>query len=219
MIHRALIVFVREPRAGAVKTRLGRTVGMERAAEIYRACAEEVFRLARTAARENIGVTVSYAPESDPEQIRRWVNAQGFQFAVQEGSSLGDRMRNAMAHAMDRGAEKVLLVGSDIPELDEVILREAWRRLERDPVVLGPTPDGGYYLIGERAPLKDLFAGIAWSTSSVFEQTCAAAQAQELSVGILPVRADIDREEDFRAYQQRLRERVISPGQQDHTGG
>lgn len=219
MGHNALIVFVKEPRAGAVKTRLGRTMGMERAAEIYRECAEEVFRLARTVVREDIEVTVCYDPESDPERIRRWANAPGFQFAVQEGSSLGDRMRNAMARAMDRGAEKVLLVGSDVPELDEAILREAWRRLERDGVVLGPTPDGGYYLIGQRAPLKDLFAGIAWSTAAVFEQTCTAAAARKLSVGILPVRADIDREEDFRAYHQRLRERVVSRGQQDHTGG
>jgi rSAM/selenodomain-associated transferase 1 len=216
MGHRALIVFVKEPRPGEVKTRLGQAIGMERAAEIYRACAEEVLDVARELARRDVHVTVSYAPGSDPERIRRWVNDPLFHLAVQEGASLGDRMRTALARAMEHGAAKVLLVGSDVPELDEPLFDQAWDQLERNDLVLGPSPDGGYYLSGMRPPLKDLFAGILWSSAGVYEATRAAAAVQGLSVGVLPVRADIDWEEDFRAYQQRLRERGRSARRHHH---
>jgi len=215
MGHRALIVFVKEPRTGEVKTRLGQAIGMERAAEIYRACAGEVLACARDLARQDVHVTVCYSPGSDPERIGRWVNDSSFHLAVQEGATLGDRMHRALARAMDQGAAKVLLVGSDVPELDGPLFDQAWDQLERNDVVLGPSPDGGYYLIGMRPPLKDLFAGILWSSPEVYEATRAAAASQGLSIGVLPPRADIDREEDFRAYQQRLWEREHS-GRKHH---
>lgn len=208
MEHRELVVFVKEPRPGLVKTRLGRTLGLERAAEIYRLCADEVIRLAKTVEHETTRVTVCYDPDSRAEEVRRWVNAPSIRVIRQQGTSLGDRMRSAFAQAMEGGAERVLLVGSDIPELDRKILDEGWAALDRHDIVLGPSSDGGYYLIGMKPPLKDLFADIQWSAPTVYEATRGAAALQGFSVWALPVLADIDREEDFLAYQQRLRERL-----------
>jgi rSAM/selenodomain-associated transferase 1/alkylhydroperoxidase/carboxymuconolactone decarboxylase family protein len=205
MGRRALIVFAKEPRPGFVKTRLGRTIGMERAARIYRECAESVFRRARAEEESGVSVTLCYDPDSRPEELRRWVDRPSFQLIPQEGASLGERMHGAFRRAMEAGADRVLLVGSDVPELDGDILAEAWRSLERHDVVLGPSEDGGYYLIGMRAPPKDLFDQIQWSTPTVYDETLRRAAAQGVSVWALPVRADIDREEDVLAYEERLR--------------
>ena len=101
--HRELIVFVKEPRPGLVKTRLGRTVGMERAASIYRLCAENVLRAAQLEERGGVRVTACYDPDSRVEALRRWLTTPSFQLVPQEGASLGERMHRAFRRSMAAG--------------------------------------------------------------------------------------------------------------------
>jgi len=115
----------------------------------------------------------------------------------QEGASLGDRMAEAMAWGFGEGFQKVVLIGADSPTLPMAFLREALDRLETDRTVLGPTFDGGYYLIGARDAPPDLFKNIAWGTDRVFIDTLNRLKEQNLSCHLLPFWYDIDRPSDL----------------------
>lgn len=200
---RALIVFAKPPRPGGVKTRLGGAVGMDRAAAIYREFAEHAFGVARACAEEGILVHVFRTPGADEEEMRRWLGCSWCLHREQKGESLGDRMRSAFLDVFEGGARRAVIIGTDVPELELPVLREAFTMLEEFQAVIGPSTDGGYYLLGMQAPLKELFEGIAWSGSTVMDDTGAYLKALGLSHALLPELADIDTESDYRAYLER----------------
>jgi len=200
---RALIVFAKPPRPGGVKTRLGETLGMDRAAAVYRECAEHAFALARACAREGILVHLCATPGADEEEMRRWVGCGGCLFSEQKGETLGERMRSAFLAAFEGGARRAVIIGTDVPELELPVLLGAFGMLEEFQAVVGPSTDGGYYLLGMQAPLKELFEGIAWSSSAVMSGTEARLKALGLHYALLPELADIDTEADYRAYLER----------------
>ena len=125
--------------------------------------------------------------------------AKGRQIVLrkQEGASLGDRMAEAMAWGFSEGFQKVVIIGVDSPTLPVVFLREAFERLEADRTVLGPTLDGGYYLIGARDSSPDIFTNIAWGTDRVFIDTLNHLNEQDLSCHLLPFWYDVDRPADL----------------------
>jgi rSAM/selenodomain-associated transferase 1 len=127
---------------------------------------------------------------------------------AQSGHDLGARMADAFARAFARGARRVAIVGTDVPGVSRATVREALSALEVADVVMGPADDGGYYLIGLRAPWPGLFAGIEWSTPSVREQTLARAAAAGLSVRELARLRDVDTLEDVRAEWPRIAARL-----------
>jgi rSAM/selenodomain-associated transferase 1 len=200
---RALIVFAKPPRVGEVKTRLGETIGMEKAAAIYRQFAEHAFGLARGSAEEGTLVHLFYTPGAGEEEMSRWLGASGCLYREQVGETLGERMRSAFLDVFKGGAHRAIIIGTDVPELEMPMLRGAFAMLEEYQVVVGPSSDGGYYLLGMQAPLKELFEGIDWSTSAVMESTEARLKALELRYTLLPELADIDTEPDYRAYLER----------------
>lgn len=204
MRERGLIVFVKYPRAGEVKTRLGASVGGDVAAAIYRELAEHVFVAAEALHMEGVQVCIFYAPQADPGAYAAWV-ARPFTFFPQRGETLGERMRHAFATLFASTIRRAVIIGTDVPDLTAHILRKAFDALDRRDIVLGPSSDGGYYLLGMNAPVKDVFAGIEWSSAVVLRQTIERSASLGLSVSLLETLSDVDTAEDYHAFLQRRR--------------
>lgn len=187
---RALLVFVRAPVRGRVKTRLAREMGDDAALRVYRRLAEHTVAQAMRLARGE-GVEVRVHHVGAGEIVREWLGP-GPVYLPQAEGDLGERMREAFARAFADGHGRVAIVGSDLPGLDAGLLRRAFALLDRHAAVLGPAADGGYYLLGLRALPPGIFDGIAWSTPAVLAQTLARFRA----IGIEPARLEVLRDVD-----------------------
>ena len=115
-------------------------------------------------------------------------------------------MKSAFDRTFAEGASKTIIIGADVPELDGGAVLHAFEMLSSHEIVIGPSPDGGYYLLGMNAPTKNVFTGIEWSTQSVYSTTLERVRELQLTVCALPGLADIDTEDDYRGYLGRLRE-------------
>ena len=197
-----LIVFVKEPRPGAVKTRLLPALDPQSAAELYRVLAEEEIRQTAPRAGEYARLFF-YAPPSSPEAMSAWL--PGETFLPQRGDDLGARMSAAFDETFRRGARRAAVIGTDVPWVHRGLVAEAFSALDAHDVVLGPTSDGGYYLLALARLQPALFRDIAWSTPSVFTSTLERAAALGLSVSRLPELPDIDTLDDVRAHWPRVR--------------
>jgi uncharacterized protein len=197
-----LMVFLKDPRPGAVKTRLARAIGDVLAARLYRALAEA--EVTGTLPR---GDTYSrlffFAPVGAGPAIARWF--PGETLLPQSSGDLGERMAAAFAEVFARGARRACIVGTDVPWVDRAVVEDALQSLDDHDLVLGPAHDGGYYLLATDRPRPELFTGIAWSTPSVLATTAERAGALGLSVRLLPLLPDIDTAEDLRTHWPRLR--------------
>jgi len=194
----ALLIFMRTPQPGKVKTRLARSLGTEKAAEFYRLCTDttigEIKQLSRVVERY-----IFFAEPVDKYEMRH-LDGLGFKVAVQEGESLGQRLCNAFGRVLEKGAQKVVIVASDVPDLSAKIIKEAISGLDNSDVVIGPCYDGGYYLIGMKELHEELFDSISWGTERVYQQTLDAAKKKGLTVSQLPILIDIDTEADLRQW-------------------
>jgi len=191
-----ILVFAKAPRAGTVKTRLIPTLGPEGAAAVHRLLATHTVA---TLSRSRLApLTLCVTPDVDDPFLRALARRAGMALEAQHGADLGERMAAALRHAQ-AGATRVLLVGTDCPNLDETYLEEALDALDGGAeVVLGPAQDGGYVLIGLSRPVDGrLFADIDWGTERVLAQTRARLQALGWSYRELPPRWDVDRPEDL----------------------
>jgi hypothetical protein len=203
---KVILVFVRYPEPGRVKTRLAATVGDAVAADIYRAFVEDLLKVCHSTSNP---VTVMVSEEEDLEKTRGWlVEVLGGVFAceAQQGHDLGERMSRAFERVFERGFEQAILIGSDIPDLPADIIRKGFDALRSKDVVIGPCRDGGYYLIGFRSPgfRRAVFEGVEWSTPSVFSRTRGLVAENRLSCEILPQWDDVDTFDDL----ERLFDRV-----------
>ncbi|RMF88603.1 MAG: glycosyltransferase [Nitrospinota bacterium] len=194
----ALSVFCKYPEPGKVKTRLGKEIGFDRAAALYGWLLQQnLSRLLHPP--PPFSLFLFYDPVVPLVAYRRWLGA--YSFVPQEGRDLGERMYQAFDYLFARGFGHVLLVGSDIPRLDQSLIRQAFALLRHHDVVLGPAEDGGYYLIGLRPPpLPSLFHEIPWSTSTVLEQTLERVRQACLSCRLVEKRRDIDTVDDLLAF-------------------
>ncbi len=197
-----LIVFVKEPRPGHVKTRLARDLGPELAARVYRALAEAEIAGTRPAAGEYERVFF-HDPDGDPAALRAWL--PGERLFPQAGADLGERMRAAFEHCFAAGAGRVAIVGTDVPWAGRAHVRAALEALRSQDVAVGPTPDGGYYLLALRAPQPQLFENVPWSTAEVLPATRARARARGLALAELVPLPDVDTLDDLRREWWRLR--------------
>jgi rSAM/selenodomain-associated transferase 1 len=193
--ERLLILFLKAPRPGQVKTRLAADLGPARAAEVARALAERVLAQTRPRAGEYTRV-VAFTPTDARAEIQRWLREA--ELWPQEGQDLGARMHAALERGL-RSHARVVLVGTDVPGLTRALVLDAFAALESDPLVLGPARDGGYYLVGLRAPQPALFTDMPWGTPGVLEETVARASRLGLAAVLLPVLDDVDTVDDLRA--------------------
>jgi rSAM/selenodomain-associated transferase 1 len=207
MKRKALIIFTKLPRPGEVKTRLGKSIGMVDAARAYKGFAEHVFAIADELAREKIEVCLYYEPTATEEAVRAWV-CRDFTYVPQRGEGLGERMHNAFASVFEDGVGRAIVIGTDVPELEATHVAKSFALLDDNDIVVGPSADGGYYLLGMNAPMKELFENIVWSSNTVFDATMAKVRTLGLSVTVLPLLHDIDTEEDLRQLERRLQNRA-----------
>jgi hypothetical protein len=197
----ALLVFVKEPRPGAAKTRLAAAVGEEAAADLYRCLAEAEVHA--TAPRgDEYERLFFFSPPEAAEAMAAWF--PGERFVPQQGSDLGARMSAAFEEAFRRGASRAAVVGTDVPGVTRDVVDDALHSLDDHDLVLGPALDGGYYLLALDRPRPALFQAIPWGTGAVLAATAERAGVLGLSVRVLPALRDVDTLEDVRAEWPRL---------------
>ncbi len=183
----------RWPAPGRCKRRLAQELGAARAAQIQARLTVHTLAAARDA-RQGYGLELVLAVEGlGGLAASRWGQALGADRTVLQGrGALGLRMQRQFQRAARDGASKVVLIGSDLPELEASDLSAAFTSLGHCQGVLGPALDGGYWLIGLRRPEPELLAGIAWGGAQVLEQTLAAMARRGLEPELLTRRGDLD---------------------------
>lgn len=188
-----LIVFVKNSELGKVKTRLAKSVGDKKALEIYK----ELLQITeQSASGATCNKQVWYSEYiDDNDQFSSLI----YDKFVQSGEDLGLRMKKAVAGGFDEGYDKVIIIGSDCPDLTSESISEAFNELESFDAVIGPSKDGGYYLLGLRKFTPQIFQGIDWSTSNVLSQTETILNNLEMTYSTLKTLNDIDTEEDLEA--------------------
>ena len=194
-----VIVFAKNPVPNQVKTRLVPTLSPEQAATLYTAF---LIDWCDTLAKlPDVDLIIAYTPAEARSDLQALIGDRGL-YIPQLGADLGERLASATQWATEQGYTKILLVGSDSPTLPTSYILKASTRLDSRDVVIGPSTDGGYYLIGFSATnvattVPSIFEEIAWSTADVFQQTVARIQSLKASLGLLPPWYDIDTAEDL----------------------
>ncbi|MDV6234769.1 TIGR04282 family arsenosugar biosynthesis glycosyltransferase [Leptospira ellisii] len=190
----ALIVFLKNPIAGKVKTRLAKTVGDRSALGIY----EQLLEITKAAVRDleiPIRLYFDEIPDKTPNDWGKRVSVH-----LQTGKDLGEKMENAFSETFSEKIGCAVILGSDCPDLESKYIREAFSSLKNKDAVIGPARDGGYYLLGLKGNFPAIFSGIPWSTERVFAITLEKLQVSRKNVGVLPLLNDIDEPEDLAPY-------------------
>jgi len=196
LINRSIIIFTKNPELGKAKTRIAATLGDEAALKIYK----RLLSITRTVVSNVVSTTrlLFYSEEIVEEDL--WPNIL-FQKYLQSNGDLGDRMEKAFETALSI-SHKALIIGSDCPFITPEIIEAAFDSLDSNDVVLGPTFDGGYYMIGMKTLHPRLFRDMTWSTETVYDTTIQRVSALGLSYATGPRLSDIDYAEDWEAYLQ-----------------
>jgi hypothetical protein len=195
MIEQRLILFLKAPRPGAVKTRLAATLGAAEACAAYRRMVETLLR--QLAELQN--VELCFTPDDAGPEIEPWAKPT-WRLMAQGSGDLGCRLDRTFRRAFDEGAERIVIIGSDCPEVGTSDIQAAWMALSSQDVVLGPATDGGYWLIGLRAPRPEVFADMQWSTNAVLRETLDRCRAAGLTTHLLRELTDVDTEADWRRF-------------------
>jgi uncharacterized protein len=196
-----LIVFTRYPVPGKTKTRLIPALGAAGAADLHRQMTEHTLARVRQVRADGVAIEIHYAGATVDRELADWLGVD-LVYRSQGDGDLGDRMALSIKHAVQTGHDRVIIIGTDCPGLTTDILQLAFQQLIDRDLVLGPAIDGGYYLIGLQRFIPELFVGISWGTSAVRQQTIEIATKLGLSMGDLPLLADIDRPEDLPIWKQ-----------------
>ena len=193
-----LLIFARNLIHGSVKTRLAATAGHDTAFSVYGRLLEHTAGITEQLVVDKLVFYSDFIEENDG-----WQNGL-YGKQVQSGDDLGERMKNAFSHVFSKGYEKAAIIGTDCFELKAAHITEAFNRLARHDVVIGPADDGGYYLLAMKRSCPELFVGISWSTSRVLEQTLSVCKNHDLSFYLLPQLPDIDDEKDLNKIREQL---------------
>jgi rSAM/selenodomain-associated transferase 1 len=188
-MNRCLCIFAKEPREGFVKTRLEPHLGTKGCHLLYEAFLRDTLANAARIACE-IQLLAYDAGSGAPRFLQR--HSGTFRLFPQRGPDLGARMLHAFQIARERGADRTVLIGADLPNLPPSRIDQAFSALADHDIVLGPSEDGGYHLIGLRAPCPPLFSGIPWSSPDVLTATLESARQMKMSARLLAPWFDVD---------------------------
>jgi len=205
-MKKALICFTRVPQPGVTKTRLLPVLSPAQCAGLHWAFLKDLGELYQDM---DVHIFVAYTPDPDWEQLKSVFPHAGY--IPQKGSDLGEKMYRAIRKVLDLGYGAVVLTGADLPAMTAAHLNSGFAALEEKDIAIGPTSDGGYYLIGMKQPRREVFRVEGYGGSSVFENTVAAARNAGLSVGLAMPCDDVDTPDDL--Y---MLTKTADPG--SHTG-
>ncbi|WZL87822.1 TIGR04282 family arsenosugar biosynthesis glycosyltransferase [Salinimicrobium sp. 3283s] len=187
-----LLIFTRNPEKGKVKKRLAQSIGDDAALKVYNYLLQHTVTITQPLPVEKWVYYSEALPENDI-----W-NKEFFRKKLQQGQDLGQRMEQAFSEAFKAGFKKVVIIGSDLFDIEKEDLKMAFLTLKDHEYVVGPAQDGGYFLLGMKKPTPQLFRNKDWSTSRVLDQTFSDLEQEKLK--LLPVRNDIDTFEDMRSH-------------------
>jgi len=191
MIEDLLIIFVKNPELGRVKSRLARSIGEAQALAVYLKLLEHTRVITKNLACTKV---VYYSDYIDAED--EWDN-KIYHKSLQTGKDLGIRMSNAFKEQFKQGYSNICIIGSDNFEISEAIIKTAFNNLYHYDAVIGPSRDGGYYLLGLNCYMNSIFKNKVWGTSKVFENTMEDLEKENLKIDLLPALNDIDTVEDL----------------------
>lgn len=189
-----IIIFAKAPEPGSVKSRLQSILHPEERARLQAAMILDTLALTDSLPVQR---ALASAPPAGHPFLVRCGRERSIPLISQEGETLGERMKNAFDWGFGEGFQRVVLIGCDAPTLPADLIRQGVDRLEQSPLVIGPSLDGGYYLIGARPPLPDLFSGIQWGSDQVLISTLRRINAEKRGCALLPFWYDIDRPGDL----------------------
>jgi hypothetical protein len=194
-----LLIFTKNPVLGRVKTRLAKTLGDEAALEAFIRLRSCTFRAAEQVPCTRWMCYSDFIPEHEDH-----AQFEMYETALQSGSDLGIRMANMFQRAFEAGGEHVMIVGTDCPGITAEILSDGFKKLESADCVLGPSEDGGYYLLGMKSFMPRLFSDMTWSTDTVAEITANRIREDGKTLEYLTTLRDVDTETDWWACQHLL---------------
>ena len=217
---KVLAIFARAPQPGKVKSRLAQSIGAQNAVQCYAAFLRDTFDLAKQieGARDDCQTIVAFTPQDafEPNQhsLRDFWNGEKM---PQRGDDLGARMANCIAELHLRGFERVVLIGSDSPDLPLEFIARAFVGLEKNALVFGPARDGGFYLVGctkqYSGNLSALFEGVSWSDENTLREVLENAKRLKIKTQLLPEWSDVDTLEDLENLAQRLKSEYCFAGE------
>lgn len=194
-MKRAVICFTRVPKPGVTKTRLLPILSGDQCAKLHTAFLQD---LSAVYAQVQADLFVSYTKDPDWEMLKGiFSSAAGF--FPQEGADLGEKMYNAIGYVLAHGYDTVILTGADLPRMTSSHLESGFDALTGADIVLGPTSDGGYYLVGMKQPHRAIFENQRYGGATVLESTVAAGKSAGLNVALANLCDDVDTPEDLRA--------------------
>jgi len=191
MTKKRLIIFVKNPIEGEVKTRLASSIGEKKALVVYQQLLKITAKAVEGVNAEKLVSYSGYIEESDD------FDEQRFEKTIQKEGDLGEKMKHAFKSSFDNGVNRTVLIGSDCPEISKSLIDEAFKELAEADSVIGPSEDGGYYLIGLSRYIPEIFDDVEWSTSSVFSSTIKALDDLGAIHCVLKKLNDIDTESDL----------------------
>ncbi len=193
-----LIIFIKYPQAGKVKTRLAKDIGDNEAAKIYSQMTKTIIE--KTIDTANYNTFIFYDPPEKEQDIKKWINKKELNYLPQLGNTLGERISSAFKEVYSSGTNKALIIGSDCIDVDKVTINEAIDLLDTTDVILGPAQDGGYYLLGTNEYSPQIFQDIEWSTDKVLQQTIQQVNKMGLKYKLLKTLKDIDTVDDLEGF-------------------
>lgn len=193
-----LMVLAKAPARGKVKTRLASDIGKDAAAGLYRAFVSDLLHML---SRTPYPVFIHFWPPEAGSRVRGWLGP-GYELIPQSGGDLGERMAAAFSWAFGRDFRQVVLIGTDLPDLPAASIHDAFAALEKTPAVLGPSEDGGYFLVGFNRDsfLPAVFSGVNWGTSTVLSETAGILKKNRTPVAYIREWRDIDTYADLRQF-------------------
>jgi uncharacterized protein len=208
MVDSCILIFVKLPEKGSVKTRLAKDLGHGFVQTLYR---NFVLDLLETLAKVKWPIIIYFHPQESGNAVSKWLG-KNYTYAPQKGGDLGDRMKNAFRETFARGFTKAVILGSDLPDLQNNILDMAFNALHVNDIVIGPSVDGGYYLIGFRhnSFLPEVFKGISWGTDTVLKDTLEILREKNCRAHFLPELRDVDTIEDLKALYERNKDTAFA---------
>jgi hypothetical protein len=196
-----LMIFTRYPEPGETKTRMIPALGAAGAAELQRQMTKHTLARVRSLQELRGAIPEIHFTGATQSQMQDWLGTE-WVYRPQVTGGLGERLTVAFARAFAAPSERVIAIGIDCPSLSPAILNQGFEQLQEHDLVIGSALDGGYYLIGLRQPIPELFTNINWGTSQVRQQTVDIAQALDLRITYLPTLQDVDRPEDLPIWEQ-----------------